>query len=164
VIDEMEYPYPVVFIDRFKTVDWNLQLERIKNVWEKYPCLRIRVDATGIGDPNIEDLERRGVRIEPYVFTEKTKRQLIDKEAIYIEDGRITYPKDAELLAELETFGREINLETGRVKYHAMGNHYDDMIMSLGLACWGLLDKPRNIIKDEDDKKKDKPISEITGY
>ena len=164
VIDEMEYPYPVVFIDRFKTVDWNLQLERLKTVWEKYPCLRIRVDATGIGDPNIEDLERRGVRVEPFVFTEKTKRQLIDKEAIYIEDARIVYPNDKELLSELETFGRIINLDTGRIKYHAMGNHYDDMIMSLGLACWGLLDKPRQIKKDEDEGKKIKPISEITGY
>ena len=165
VIDEMEYPYPVVYWDRFKTIDWNLQKQRVKEVWNKYPCLRARIDATGIGDPLIEDLENIGVRVEPFIFKETSKKQLIDKEAIYIQEGRVIYPKIRDLLNELETFGREISKETGRVKYKAMGKFADDCVNSLALAIWGLLDHPRKIkIKDEDTIIKFKVKSEITGY
>ncbi|MDD1779549.1 MAG: terminase family protein, partial [Candidatus Helarchaeota archaeon] len=85
VIDEMTNPYEVVKIDRFKTVDWTLQVPRVKAIWEKYPCLKMRVDATGIGDPLTEDLENKGVRVDPYIIKEISKRQYIDKLAILIE-------------------------------------------------------------------------------
>jgi phage FluMu gp28-like protein len=165
VIDEMTDPYEVVYWDRFKTVDWSLQKKRIKEVWDKYPALRLRVDSTGLGDPVEEDLLNYGIRTEPFVYNEKNKKQLIDKLAIFIQEGKIIYPEIKELLNEMETFGREISKESGRVKYKAMGKFLDDCVHSLALAVWALLDKPRKVKKDEDeDKKKNKPINEITGY
>ena len=164
VIDEMEFPYQVVHWDRFKTVDWAVQKDRIKAVWDKYPCLRMRLDSTGIGDPILDDLERFGVRIEPYQYTEKTQRQVIDKLSIYIQEGKVIYPKIQELLNELETFGREISKETGRVKYKPLGKFQADCVHSLALACWGLIDKARKVKIEDEDEHKYKPISEITGY
>lgn len=165
VIDEMTYPYEVVKIDRFKTVDWNLQIERIKLIWQRYPCLRMRVDATGVGDPVIEDLENRGVRIDPYVIKEVSKRQYIDKLSIFINDGRLIYPKNQDLLNELETYGRTISKSSGRVIYKPLGKFKEDCVSALALAVWGLPDKPRKVRKDEDEIKKPfKPINLITGY
>lgn len=165
VIDEMVYPYEVVKIDRFKTVDWNLQVERVKSIWQKYPCLRARVDATGIGDPVTEDLENKGVRVEPYIIKEISKRQYIDKLSIFINDGRIIYPKNQDLINELNTYGREIRKETGRVIYKPLGKFKEDCVSSLALAVWGLPERARKIKKDEDeDNKPFKPISEICGY
>ncbi len=163
VVDEMVYPYQTVKIDRFKAVDWNLQVERIKTIWQKYPCLMARVDATGIGDPVIQDLENKGVRIEPYIIKEISKRQYIDKLSIFINDGRLIYPKNQDLINELDTFGREIG-ETGRVIYKPLGKFKEDCISSLALAVWGLPDKARKIKKDEDRDKPLNPLSQITGY
>jgi len=165
VIDEMSYPYEVVKIDRFKTVDWNLQIERVKNIWNKYPCLRARVDATGIGDPIIQDLENKGVRVEPYVIKEISKRQYIDKLSIFINDGRIIYPKNQDLINELDTYGREIRKETGRVIYKPLGKFKEDCVSSMALAVWGLPERARKLKKDnEEDKKEYKPRNLITGY
>ena len=164
VVDVMTYPYEVVKIDRFKTLDWNLQIERIKSIWNEYPCLRLRVDATGIGDPVIQDLENRGVRIDPYIIKETSKRQYIDKLSIYINDGRLIYPKNQDLINELDTYGREISKQSGRVIYKPLGKFKEDCVSSLALAVWGLPDKPRKIKLDEDDKKPFKPINKITGY
>jgi hypothetical protein len=160
----MVFPYEVVFIDRFKTIDWNLQVERIRSVWQKYPCLRMRVDSTGIGDPIIQDLENKGVRVEPYVIKEVSKRQYIDKLSIFINDGRVIYPKNQDLINELDTYGREIS-EAGRVIYKPLGKFKEDCVSSFALACWDLPERARRIKKDEDDKnKKISPISQITGY
>lgn len=163
VIDEMEYPYPVVYFDRFKTIDWNLQKARIKEVWKKYPALRLRIDATGVGDPFVEGLEDDGIRIDPYIYKEISKKQLIDKTAILIQEGNLIYPPIRILLGEMETFGREISPKTGRIKYKAMGRNLDDTVHSLALASWGLMDKPRKP-REKEDKKPFKPISGITGY
>jgi len=164
VIDEMVYPYEAVKIDRFKTVDWNLQVERIKTTWQKYPCLRARVDATGVGDPVIQDLENRGVRIDPYVIKEVSKRQYIDKLSIFINDGRIIYPKNQDLINELDTYGREISKLSGRVIYKPLCKFKEDCVSSMALAVWGLPDKARKVKKDEDKEIKFNPISQITGY
>lgn len=165
VIDEMVYPYEVVHIDRFKTVDWNLQVERVKSVWTKYPCLRARIDATGIGDPIVQDLENKGIRVEPYIIKETSKRQYIDKLSIFINDGRIIYPKNQDLINELDTYGREIRKETGRVIYKPLGKFKEDCVSSMALAVWGLPERSRKVRKDEDeDKKPFKPINFITGY
>ena len=164
VVDEMTDPYSLVYWERFKIIDWSLQKKRIKEVWDKYPAFRLRVDSTGIGDPIEEELSNDNIRTEPFIYKETTKKQIIDKLSILIQEKRLIYPKIPELLAELETFGREISQETGRIKYKALGHASDDCVNSLALACWGLLDRPRKIIKDEDKTKNYKPISEITGY
>lgn len=165
VVDEMTDPYEVVHIDSFKTVDWTIQVDRIRAIWDKFPSLKIRVDATSLGgDAMVQDLENKGVRVDPFVITERTKREYIDKLAIFIDEGRIIYPPNKDLLNELETFGREISKDTGRVKYKPLGKFKEDFVSSLALATWGLPHKARRIKKDEDERSKYKPVSEITGY
>lgn len=165
VIDESVEPFRVVKIDRFRKVDWNVQKQRLKAIYDQYPSFRMRVDTTGLGDPVEEDLLNAGIRTEPFIFNERTTKQLIDKLAMYIEEGKIIYPKNETLLNEMETFGREISKLSGRVKYKAMGKAQDDMVYSLALACWGLPDKMRRRLpRNEDDFGKDRPLSDYTGY
>lgn len=162
VIDAITYPFEIVYHDRFRRIDWDLQKLRIQKAWEKYPCLRLRIDATSVGgDVMVNDLEDMGMWIDPYIFTEKSKKELINKCAIFVEDNRVIYPPIKELLEEMETYGRRIS-ESGKIIYRPLGNNLDDCVDSLALAIWGLPNKPRKIIRREIPEFK--PLSEITGY
>lgn len=139
VVDRMTHK--VVYFDRFKTVDWKLQKERIKEAFKKYHGPVGFVDCTGIGDPMIEQLKDEGIYLEGFQFTEKSKKQLIDKLSIFIQEHRIKYPDIPILLKELERFGRKIT-EAGRVIYQSYGRTTSDCIMALALTVWDLDDEP----------------------
>ena len=44
----------------------------------------VMIDATGIGDPIVDDLLRAGVPVEPIKITEMSKKELIEKLSICI--------------------------------------------------------------------------------
>ena len=127
----------VVFIDRFKDIDWNLQKERIKNVAKRYNNARIYIDSTGVGDPITDDLRREGLMVDDMKYTNKSKQQLIEKLSIWIEQKRITIPKHDILINELEIFGYQIT-DNGTMTYGAPRGSHDDCVNSLMLAVFSL--------------------------
>ncbi len=132
-----EKTHHVDFIDRFRIVGWKLQVQRIKSIYEEYPCPYLRVDATGVGDPVVEDLIGEGLPVEPFIYGETSKKQLIDKLSISVDKSRITYPNYEKLIFEMERFGRKTS-DSGKVKYRGMSGATDDCVNSLALANWDL--------------------------
>jgi len=129
----------VVFIDRFKDIDWNIQKERIVTLSKKYNNAKVVIDATGQGDPVVQELKRH-VFVEDYrIYTNKAKEQLIDKLVIYIEQKMITIPNDETLILELRQYGYKLNKETGMTKYNAPSHKHDDMVIALALCVWGII-------------------------
>lgn len=143
VIDKMTHH--VVYFDRFRVVSWDIQKKRIKEVYEKYGQPTGYVDSTGLGDVFLEELHDMGVGLDPYQFVEagytSTKRKLIDKLAVFIESGKISFPKIDILINELERYGREIT-ESGKIKYKTIGKYSSDCVMALALAVWDLEEEP----------------------
>jgi hypothetical protein len=126
---------------------WNLQKENIKAIALKYNDGVCVVDASGPGDPVVEDLQRAGVRIwhqkhgeEKYTpgfkFTSISKENIIEKLQVAIEQGLITYPKIDVLLDELDCFETQYT-SSGNIKYGAPAGKHDDCVISLALALWG---------------------------
>lgn len=122
--------------ERFNQIDWNLQRARIEAFARRHGNARICVDSTGVGDPITEDLQRSGLSVEPFKFTETSRRQLLDNLAMLIEQGKIKLPDDPELISELESFRFELG-EKGTIRVKAPDNVHDDRVMSLALAVWG---------------------------
>ena len=122
--------------DRFNQVDWNLQKARIQVAWHKYNRCECVIDATGVGDPIVEDLSAQGVRVTPYKFTEQTKRELLTHLALLLEQDKVKIPNDPELLAELDAIRWELT-ETGKTRIATIEGMHDDRVMSLALAVWG---------------------------
>lgn len=90
------------------------------------------VDATGVGDPISQELQRRGVKVESFIFTPQSKQDLLTGLRIALTDKCITFP-EGPILDELESF--EYSLSTsGRVAYSAPVGLHDDHVMALGLA------------------------------
>jgi phage FluMu gp28-like protein len=145
----------VVYIDRFKDIDYNLQKERIVLAAKRYNYAKCVIDGTGTGDPVVQDLKRK-LFVEDYrIYTNKAKEQLIDKLSIYIEQGMITIPNDEILLDELRRY-TYTKKESGMTTYSAPKNRHDDCVIALALCVWGVMAPQtqketvrRNIIHNE---------------
>ncbi len=138
--------------ERFNQVDWNLQKARIEAAARRHatidsnePAL-IWPDSTGVGDPVVEDLKARGMRIGGedgigFKFSETSRTNLLNNLAILLEQDKIKIPNDPGLLEELESFqNRLVTSENGRtkIKVSVPENMHDDRVMSLALSVWGI--------------------------
>lgn len=123
--------------DRFNKIDYSLQKQRIKAVAERYNRARVYIDSTVVGEPIYEDLSREGVFIDDYKFTNKSKKELVEKLSIFIEQQKFFIPPIPEYQDELSSFGYRLT-DSGNVIYSAPEGQHDDCVYSLALAVWGL--------------------------
>lgn len=127
--------------DRFNQIDWNLQKARVEAVARRYNA-RVKIDATGVGDPIVEDLKNRGLNIgeeDAVKFTEITRMNLLNHLAMLLEQDKIQIPNDEGLISELESFQYSLS-PLGKIKVMAPEGMHDDRVMSLALAVHGVFD------------------------
>ena len=138
------YSHNVVAWERFKEISWPLQKLRIKALCDRYNRARVIMDSTGIGDPVSEDLRQDGYFIEDYKLSRKSKQQLIEKLALFIEQKAIGIPENDVLIDELSAYSYSLpTIKEGgspSFKYGAPIGLHDDCVTSLALAVWGLQD------------------------
>ena len=138
---------------RFNQVDWNLQKARIEAAALRHRAIDtgqtalIWPDSTGIGSPVVEDLRARGLRIggedgRGFVFTETSRKNLLDNLAILLEQDKIKLPDDEGLINELESFQYQLT-ERGKIKVSVPEGMTDDRVMSLALSVWGVREPVR---------------------
>ena len=114
------------FFSRFQK-DWGSTKAEI----QKLPKKPILIDSTGVGDPIFEDLQRAGMNIQSFKFTQTSKQQLMTGLQTAIHTGRIGFPNGL-IVNELETF--EYQYTASGVKYSAPSGFHDDCVMALALA------------------------------
>lgn len=110
---------------------WETTVQRLVNIVGSTPAL---VDSTGVGDPVLEQLQKRGGgNFEGFKFSSPSKQQLMEGLAVAIqqEDSGLTYP-DGVIVSELLAIEYEIT-RTG-VRYGAPEGLHDDCVMALALA------------------------------
>lgn len=133
--------------ERFNQVDWNLQKAKIEAAARRFSDALVWPDATGVGDPIVEDLKARGLRIggddgQGFKFTEISRMNLLNNLALLLEQNKMRIPDDEGLIAELESFRYELT-ESGKIKVTVPDGMTDDRVMSLGLAVWGVREPVR---------------------
>jgi len=136
--------------ERFNQVDWNFQKYLIEASARKYNNAKIKIDRTGVGDPVVEDLERRGLNIGDdgaIVFSKQSRRELLDNLSLLIQQKKIKIPNDEGLIAELEAFQFMMN-DKGKIEVKSRKGFHDDRVMSLALAVHGV-DYPMQNITEE---------------
>ncbi len=134
---------------------WHYQKTKALAVSKKYNNALIVPDASGVGDPIVEDIIRMGGnvyhqqkedsdRATPGVkFTSVNKENLVEKLKVAIETRLIEIPYIQQQYDELVDF-RAILMPSGNTRYtcpdelDASGNKkHDDCVISLALALWG---------------------------
>lgn len=127
----------IVAFDRFNDISWRVQKERISAMAKKYNDALVILDATGIGDPILEDLQNNNLNVEGFKFTSTSKREIVERLVMAIEQRFILFPATlTDLIFELESFSYEVNGDT--FKYGAPDGIHDDCVMAMALAVHGL--------------------------
>lgn len=124
----------VVAFERFNTLSYTVQAERVKAVADKYRTY-VLLDSTGVGDPVFDMLRSKNVPCFPYAFTARSKEMLIQNLAIDIQSKSISYPEIPELLYELHNYQYSMS-QSGKLIYSAPEGEHDDCVTALALADW----------------------------
>lgn len=127
----------LVFSDRFQTLEWPFQKQRIASYAKHYNNALVPLDATGIGDPIADDLIRAGVSVIPFKITQQSKKDIIEKLSIWIEQKKIKLLPSKEALDEYINFSYEIS-KTGQIRYGGRPGYHDDIVCADALAVWHL--------------------------
>lgn len=122
-----------VYQDRFKDLDWTMQRKRIKAISHLYNRAPVVIDATGVGDPIADDLMSEGVPILPVKFTNESKKIMVEKLSLWIQQRRIRMLDIKETREEFTNFTYEV-LPSGRIRYNAPAGVHDDIVMAHALA------------------------------
>ena len=127
VLTGLDASRTVCAFDRFQA-PWAQQILRIRSTAGHAPTL---VDATGVGDPVLEELQQGGGAYEGYVFSSRSKQALMEGLAISIGLRELHFPPGP-IVSELSEF--EYSYTATGVRYSAPEGLHDDCVVSLGLA------------------------------
>ena len=120
--------------ERFKA-PWDITEERIVEATGDEYAL---VDSTGVGDPIVERLQKRG-SYQGKHFSSTSKQQLIERLRLAIQRREVTFP-DGPIRSELEAF--EYSYGRTSIHYSAPSGAHDDSVIALALAIDGYYDRP----------------------
>ena len=130
----------VTGIQRFNGIGWESQINRVIDFLRRHRVIAVLTDQTSIGDPLLEHLRSKlyelGVetQVEGFVFTNQSKRELIDELALRFASSSISIPRHEELLRELQYFEYRLT-GAGNVRLQASSGFHDDLVVALALAC-----------------------------
>jgi hypothetical protein len=134
----------MVHIDRFAGIGYELQVGRLKSLWERFGRCPALAEENSMGGPLIERLQRDGINVRPFRTTNASKGEAIEALSLAIEQGRLSLPEDPRmepLRSELVAFDQE-RLPSGLIRYGAPSGLHDDCVMALAIA-WSALPDDR---------------------
>jgi phage FluMu gp28-like protein len=126
----------LVALDRFNQIGYTVQRERLKAMARHWQPKVIWAEANSIGTVNIENLQREGLPVRPFMTTARSKQPLIDNFAAAIEKHEIAMIADDVLQHELVSYQLD-RLPGGGYRYSAPSGGHDDTVIAAALAWHG---------------------------
>lgn len=123
----------IVAVDRFNQIDYTLQRERLRALYERFNPVVIVAESNSMGEPIIEQLQREGLPVDPFLTSNATKGAAIEAVALALERGDMKIVNDETLTGELKAYESE-RLPSGLTRYSAPEGMHDDCVMALALA------------------------------
>lgn len=118
---------------RTNMVDYTEQIKRARTLTELYNDAFVLMDSTGVGDPVLEMVRAAGMTADGYLYTNASKKMLIEELQITIEHRGMTFPNIPIQTGELRTM--QYKLSPSRfITYEAPKGFHDDCCNSLALA------------------------------
>jgi hypothetical protein len=127
----------VVAIDRMVRTGFELQVGRLKMLYDKWRPTTIMAETNSLGMPLLEQMQRLGMPMRGFTTSNSTKAEVIEKLALAIEKGEIGLLDHPILIQELIAYTQE-KTASGLYKYGAPEGEHDDCVMALAIAWHGV--------------------------
>ena len=127
----------VVHVDRMVRTGFELQVGRLKMLFDKWRPTTVLAETNSMGLPLIEQLQKLGLPMRGFTTSNATKAEIIEKLAIAIEKGEIGLLDHPQMIQELIAYTQE-KTPTGIYKYGAPQGEHDDCVMALAMAWHGV--------------------------
>lgn len=125
----------------FAVGDKSTQLKIIAQMNDAFNVDEINIDATGVGVRLEEDMRKAyGAKVDPIVFTLKTKEILITNLKILCEKEGIELVNDTEFISQLLSLEKSVT-PAGNITYKHIKGKKDDRVWSAALAVKDMLSK-----------------------
>lgn len=133
VLDITNEPYVIADFRRFNKTTYDDIIVLANELSEAYNAI-IYADATAVGRPVVEKINN----VEPIVFTNKTRLEMINNLVWYLEKKKLKLPSSNTILRDELRYFRLDNITHTRSKLNNdSGKYHDDCVFSLALAVWG---------------------------
>lgn len=138
-----EYDRRNVFFERFNSLKWSEQKRRIRRAVRSLmengaESVTLVMDATGVGDPIVEDMEDAGFDVIGVNFT-STKNAMVSGLAKDLETGHAFLLEDAQIV-EFENYQMS-QTPTGRITFAAPEGEHDDVVSAKMLSHYGMVNE-----------------------
>lgn len=130
-----------VHLDRFNRVGYVALEDRIAAAYQRWGLQTIVIEDNSIGQPVIDHLRRRGLRIVPFHTSTVTKMPLIQALQSAFEHDAIRILNDPVQINELQAYESKRN--ASGYSYSAPEGLHDDTVMAMAFA-WHALDNRGN--------------------
>lgn len=128
-----------VYIDRFNRVGYPALEDRLHAVYQRFGIQTMIIEDNSIGQPVIDHLRVRGMRIVPFHTSATTKMPLIQNLQSAFEHGAIKILNDPIQINELQAY--EGKRMASGYSYSAPAGLHDDTVMALAFA-WQAVSTP----------------------
>lgn len=125
----------IVYYRRLNKTDYRQVLQLASEVCQTYNNAELIFDATGVGSGLADMLNNYDVTCHPFIFTNESKNDIVNKLILAVEYQQLKLPNIKEMRKELSVFTYELT-RTGKISYNAPSGFHDDIVMSLALANW----------------------------
>lgn len=126
-----------VWLDRFNQIDYALQLNALETVLNRFRPSSVVAEKNAMGEPLVEQLQRKGWPVEGFTTTNASKAQIIDGLTLAFEQEEIEIIPDEVQIGELQAYERT-KLPSGSFRYSAPEGMHDDTVMANALAWYAL--------------------------
>lgn len=128
----------MVFMDRFHRVGYEVLESRLEALSRRFKATNMVVEDNSIGQPVIDHLRGRGVRVTAFHTSHITKMPAIQALQAAFEHGNIKILNDPILIGELLSY--ESRRTPSGFSYSAPSGGHDDCVMALAIAYYSLVD------------------------
>ena len=125
-----------VYLDRFNRVGYEALEDRIHAAYRRWNIQTIVIEDNSIGQPVIDHLRRRGMRIVPFHTSTVSKMPLIQSLQSAFEHGALRILNDPIQTGELQAY--ESKRTASGFSYSAPEGMHDDTVMALALAWYAI--------------------------
>jgi len=125
----------IVDFSVMRYVPYTNQVDILMDLSKKYNGAQIIYDATGVGVAVGDVFNAKGAYVEPYVFTNKTKSELVYNLIKKIETAAFSMPRIPLLIDELAGYTQK-ETPSGQMTFAANKEGTDDCVSALMLAMW----------------------------